>query len=102
MYNLIIFLKYILVFCIIKLSFFSIVFSQVPFLVESKNLKIIPLEYLSFLEGYDETTSFDKLEDSKWTDKLMNPQSMVNGYWVRFIILNNLEDNKLGVNHNVN
>ena len=95
-------LKIIIILIIIHLSCFSSVFSQDPFIITNNTLKIIPTKHLSFLEGYDETVTFDKLENSKWTKKLTNPQSMVNGYWVRFTILNNFEDNKLGVYHNYN
>ena len=102
MHKFILSVKFIIIFCIFHLSCFSSVFSQDPFIVKSNTLKIIPTKHLTFLEGYDESVSYQKLENSKWTKRLMNPQSMVNGYWVRFEIQNDLENDILGLNHNMN
>ena len=54
------------------------------------------------MEGFDETISFDTLENAKWSEKRLNAQSMVDGYWVRFKVKNNLSTDKIGLSHNYN
>jgi len=68
----------------------------------SESLEIIPNKHLSFLEGFDETVSFEDLERAEWSDRRLNPQSMVEGYWVRFVVKNNLKTDKIGLSHNYN
>ena len=77
-------------------------YSQEPFVVTSESLEIIPNKHLSFLEGFDETISFDTLENAEWSEKRLNAQSMVEGYWVRFSIKNNLLTENIGLSHNFN
>ena len=43
--------------------------SQEPFIITSESLEIIPNKHLSFLEGFDETVSFDTLENAEWSEK---------------------------------
>ena len=76
--------------------------SQESFIITSELLEIIPNEHLSFLEGFDETASFDTLENVKWSEKRYNVQSMVDGYWVRFSVKNNLSTDSIGLSHNFN
>ena len=38
----------------------------------------------------------------EWSEKILNAQSMVEGYWVRFSVKNNLSTDKIGLDHNVN
>ena len=77
-------------------------YSQEPFIVTSESLEIIPNKHLSFLEGFDETVSFEDLELAEWSDGRLNPQSMVEGYWVRFTVKNDLSADKIGLSHNYN
>ena len=53
-------------------------------------------------EGFDETVSFETLENAEWSEKRLNAQSMVDGYWVRFAVKNNLQTDKIGLSHNFN
>jgi len=76
--------------------------SQEPYVIMSESLEIIPNKHLSFLEGFDETVSFEDLERAEWSDRRLNPQSMVEGYWVRFVVKNNLKTDKIGLSHNYN
>ena len=76
--------------------------SQEPYVITSESLEIIPNKHLSFLEGFDETVSFGDLERAEWSDRRLNPQSMVEGYWVRFVVKNNLKTDKIGLSHNYN
>ncbi len=76
--------------------------SQEPFLITSESLEIIPNKHLKFLEGFDENISFETLESAEWSKKILNAQSMVEGYWVRFSVKNNLSTDKIGLDHNVN
>ena len=77
-------------------------YSQEPFIIISEALEIIPNKHLSFLEDFDETVSFDTLEDAEWSEKRFNAQSMVDGYWVRFKVKNNLSTDSIGLSHNYN
>ena len=77
-------------------------YSQESFVITSELLEIIPNEHLSFLEGFDETASFDTLENVEWSEKRYNAQSMVDGYWVRFSVKNNLSTDSIGLSHNFN
>ena len=94
--------KKILIFFYFNLIFSSNVFSTEPYFVNSESLERIPAKYLTFLEGFDENTPYDVLENSLWSKKLINAQSIVDGYWVKLVIINELENNELGLNHNFN
>ena len=76
--------------------------SQEPYEITSESLEIIPNKHLSFLEGFDETVSFETLESAEWSDRRLDAQSMVDGYWVRFVVKNNLKTDKIGLSHNFN
>ena len=94
--------RFILYLVIILFFISSKSHSQESFVITSELLEIIPNEHLSFLEGFDETASFDTLENVEWSEKRYNAQSMVNGYWVRFSIKNNLSTDSIGLSHNFN
>ena len=97
------FKKYLLL--ILTLMFFVCdknTFAVEPFLLDTGMLETIPLKNLKFLEGLDHDVPFEVLENAEWTEKLVNAQSMVAGYWVKFVVRNNLESNFIGLNHNWN
>ena len=77
-------------------------FSQEPFVLDTAMIETIPPKHLSFLEGADHDILFEALENAEWTDKLINVQSIFNGYWVKFIVKNNSDSNVIGLNHNWN
>ena len=77
-------------------------YSQEPFIITSESLEIIPNKHLSFLEGFDENITFENLENANWSEKILNVQSMVDGYWVRFSVMNNLSTDLIGLTHNFN
>ena len=77
-------------------------YSQESFIISSESLETIPNNYLSFLEGFNEGVSFESLESAKWSGKIFNAQSIVDGYWVRLTIINNLSTDLIGLAHNVN
>ena len=77
-------------------------YSQEPFIITSESLEIIPNKHLSFLEEFDENVSFETLENSEWSERRLNVQSMVDGYWVRFSVMNNLSTDLIGLTHNFN
>ena len=76
--------------------------AQEPFIISSESLESIPIKHLNFLEGFDHDVPLETLENAEWTETLMNAQSMVEGYWVRFAVRNNLATNSIGLNHNQN
>ena len=95
--------KYI--FLILTLIFFLSIkntFAQEPFVLDTEMLETIPPNHLTFLEGLNHDIPFEVLENAEWTEKLINAQSMVDGYWVKFIVRNNLKSNIIGLNHNWN
>ncbi len=95
--------KYI--FLILILLFFvanKFTSAQEPFVLDTTILETIPPNNLTFLEGFNYDVDFEVLENAEWTNKLENVQSIVNGYWVKFIVKNNLESNIIGLNHNWN
>ena len=102
-------------FSIICFSFISSLFSfqklslansndqiLVPFTIGSKSLENIPYKHFEYLEGYDHNTTLKELKKGSWKKKLKNYQSIVDGYWVRFKILNNFNTNEIGLFHNWN
>ncbi len=62
----------------------------------------IPAGHLEFLEGVDESATFEFLEKSTWASQLAADQSLVNGYWVRLRVKNTLLTNEIGIKHNFN
>ena len=77
-------------------------FAVEPFVLDTGMLETIPPKNLNFLEGLDHDVPFEVLENAEWTEKLFNAQSMVDGYWVKFVVKNNSESNVIGINHNWN
>ena len=94
-----------IIFLILTICFFvssKNIFSQEPFVFDTSMIETIPPKHLSFLEGSDHDILFESLENAEWTDKLINVQSIFNGYWVKFIVKNNSDSNVIGLNHNWN
>ena len=94
-----------IIFLILTICFFvssKNIFSQEPFVFDTSLIETIPPKHLSFLEGSDHDILFESLENAEWTDKLINVQSIFNGYWVKFIVKNNSDSNVIGLNHNWN
>ena len=60
--------------------------AQESFIINLESLERIPAKHLNFLEGFDENVSLETLENAEWTETLMSAQSMVEGYWVRFVV----------------
>lgn len=65
-------------------------------------ISTIPPEHLEFLEGVDHTIPIDRLLEATWTTRLVNNQSLVDGYWVRFRVRNTLQVDEIGIEHNFN
>ena len=81
------FKKYL--FLILTLMFFVCgknTFAVEPFFLDTGMLETIPPKNLKFLEGLDHDVPFEVLENAEWTEKLVNAQSMVDGYWVKFVV----------------
>ena len=76
--------------------------AQEPFIISSESLERIPPKHLNFLEGFDQDVPLETLENAEWTETLMSAQSMVEGYWVRFVVKNNLTTSSIGLMHNFN
>ena len=92
-------------FYILSLVLFSVELAKADevFVLDSKSqLQIIDLKYVQFLEGYDELTSFEQLQKAVWQKEMSNNQSFVEGYWVKFLVRNELESTKIGLWHNLN
>ena len=54
------------------------------------------------MEGVDHTASFESLQNGDWGKVLINDQSLVDGYWVRFRVANTLVSEDIGIEHNFN
>ena len=87
---------FIVIFCIETAT------AQEPFIISSESPERIPPKHLNFLEGFDENVSLETLENGEWTETLMSAQSMVEGYWVRIVVQNNLATSNIGLMHNFN
>ena len=70
--------------------------------VSSEELKNVPREYYSFLEGVDYNLTYEDLVKLDWSSKMQTPQSFYDGSWIRIKILNNSKQEKLGLHHNWN
>ena len=68
----------------------------------SKSLENIPYKHFEYLEGYDHNATLKELKKGSWKKNLKNYQSIVDGYWIRFKILNNFNTNEIGLFHNWN
>ena len=77
--------------------------SETPvFQMPAEGLVTIPPEFLEFLEGADHTATLESLEHAVWQKTLINNQSLVDGYWVRFRVANPLASEEIGLEHNFN
>ncbi len=72
------------------------------FILNQESLHTIPSSYLQFLEGFDENTKIDELEKANWRPKIINAQSIYDGYWVKIVLQNNLVTEDIGLYHNEN
>ena len=72
------------------------------FQISAEGLTTIPPDFLEFLEGVDHTASFESLQNGDWGKVLINDQSLVDGYWVRFRVANTLVSEDIGIEHNFN
>ena len=92
-------------FFILALMLFSVELSKAEefFVLDSKSqLQIIDPKYVQFLEGYDEHATFEQLQKADWQRELSSHQSFVEGYWVKFLVRNELESTNIGLWHNLN
>ena len=62
--------------------------------VTSEELKNVPREYYSFLEGVDYNLTYEDLVKADWSSKMQTPQSFYDGYWIRIKVLNNSKQRK--------
>ncbi len=95
-------MKYLIQLFFIYFIFSQNIFAQVPYVLKTDLLETIPPENLTFLEGVDHEVPFELLEKAVWKKKLIQDQSLVEGYWVKFIIHNKLGSDEIGLNHNWN
>ncbi len=72
------------------------------FIIPEGGPATIPATHLEFLEGADETATFEFLKEAEWAPKLHADQSLVEGYWVRLRIQNTLPTDAVGIKHNFN
>ena len=94
-----------LLFYILALVFFSIELAtaQEVFVLNTESeLQTIERKYLQFLEGYDEHATFEQLQRSDWQPEMSRNQSFVDGYWVKFLVRNELDSTSIGLFHNLN
>ena len=94
-----------LFFAILVLVFFSIELAKAEevFVLDSASqLQIIERKYMQFLEGYDEQATFEQLQRSDWQPEMFRNQSFVDGYWVKFLVRNELDSTSIGLFHNLN
>jgi len=93
-----------LFFSFLVLAFFWVapVTALEPFILSSESLESIPVNNMNFLEGFDQDVPLETLENAEWTETLMSAQSMVEGYWVRFAVRNNLATSSIGLMHSGN
>ena len=97
----------LLLFCIFILNFEKVFANSnskdTPYYILDLNtFDTIPKKYLEFSEGIDENASFKTLSESEWKKTLNDDQSFINGYWVRFSILNNTKKDSIGINYSYN
>lgn len=97
----------LLLFCIFILNFEKVFANSnskdTPYYILDLNtFDTIPKKYLEFSEGIDENASFKTLSESEWKKTLDDDQSFINGYWVRFSILNNTKQDSIGINYSYN
>ena len=83
-----------LLFYILALMLFSIEFAKAEeiFVLDSTSqLQTIERKHMQFLEGYDEHATFEQLQKADWQQELSSHQSFVEGYWVKFLVRNELD-----------
>ncbi len=92
-------------FFILSLMFFSVDLAkaeEVFVLDTEKQLQTIKRKHMQFLEGYDEHANFEQLQKADWQRELSSHQSFVEGYWVKFLVRNELDSTTIGLLHNLN
>ncbi len=87
---------------IILLLISKTLLAEKVFILDKDGLSTIPSSNLEFLEGYNETIPLSELRNNLWTASIQDPQSFINGYWVRYRINNQLNSTEIGMNHNWN
>ena len=94
-----------LLFFILFLMLFSVELAkaeEVFVLNTESQLQTIERKHMQFLEGYDEHATFEQLQKADWQRELSSHQSFVEGYWVKFLVRNELDSTTIGLFHNLN
>ena len=94
--------KSILIFFVFLFFISKTLFAKEIFILKNEGLSTLPPSYLEFLEGYDENISFSELKKNTWNNSIQDPQSFIDGYWVKYRIKNQLNSKEIGINHNWN
>ena len=95
------YLKYLRVsMVIIRINFLLLVFiisifkqsyAQDPIKLVDERNRLVPIQFYQ----YNETLSLDanpkKLSSAKWTETLVDQQSYINGFWIKFDVQNNTD-----------
>ena len=92
-------------FYILALMLFSIELAKAEevFVLDTESqLQTIDRKHMQFLEGYDEHATFEQLQKADWQPELSSHQSFVEGYWVKFLVRNELDSTTIGLFHNLN
>jgi len=92
-------------FYILALMLFSIELAKAEevFVLDTESqMQTIERKHMQFLEGYDEHATFEQLQKADWQPELSSHQSFVEGYWVKFLVRNELDSTTIGLFHNLN
>ena len=62
----------------------------------------IPQLYFQYLEGYSHDIDLQILSKANWKNNLQSQQSIVEGYWVKYVVSNNSNFTDVGFFFNYN
>ena len=95
--------KLILALLTLMLFRMGVVTAQEVFVLDSASqLQTVERKHMQFLEGFDEHATFEQLQQAGWQPELSSHQSFVDGYWVKFLVRNELDSTSIGLFHNLN
>ena len=62
----------------------------------------IPQHYFQYLEGYSHDIDLQVLSKANWKNNLQSQQSIVEGFWVKYVVSNNSNFTDVGFFFNYN
>ena len=81
------------------LSIFKQSYAQDPIKLVDKRNRLVPIQFYQYNETLGLDANPQKLISAKWTETLVDHQSYISGFWIKFEVQNHTDKTLFGVDH---